>query len=219
MGNKVVIYIVYILVTACLFLATKLWVRDRRGEFFSNVFWYCLLAFILINLFLFGSYFHLSRRSLAILNILSAVFNFCFLGISVLKNLKSRKNKIYAKVTFSFFYILTLYAIIYELTYFNVSGFFFMHVGLLIMSAIYFVDLFHNIPFKPFWICPEFWLISGVFASNTLIVPLLGFAHVYPLVRIMINGYTSIVSGGAIAVLYAFIFKGIICSLRSQKWL
>ncbi len=216
MGVKVAIYLVYLIVFISLILSIRLFVRVKEFLFIKNLFWYCLAAFTLINLMLFRNYIGVSSRSVLILNVLSAIFYFCFFGIFILKTLKSKGNSICGKLVFGFFYLLTIYAIIYELTYFNVSGFFFIHFGLLTLSAVYFLDLFQNIPHKPFWICPEFWVISGVFTSNTIIVPLLGLDNFYPLVRQVISGYKQIVSCISIMVLYIFICKGVVCSLRTQ---
>ncbi len=217
MGVNLAIFLVYLLVGLSLVLSIKMQIKVKHCLFIKNLFWYCLAAFLLINLMTFGEFLGLSVRSVVILNVLSSIFNFCFFGIFILKHLRSTINLNCARLTFFLFYLLTLYATVYELTYFNVSGFFFIHFGLLILSAIYFFDLFHNIPSKPFWICPEFWIISGVFTSNTIFVPLYGFENFYPNVKQIISGYTSIISGIGLGVLYIFICKGIICSLRTQK--
>ena len=207
----------YLVMSVALLLSIIQRFRTSQSTFVKNIFWYCLAAFLIINMVVFARPLGLTIYQVLILNFLSGIFNFCFLGIFIMKHLASRVNLKYARIIFILFYLLTLYATAYELTFFNSSGYFFTQVGLLILPSIYFLDLFQNIPSEPFWNYPEFWIISGIFTSNSILLPFLGFSHYYPSVKEIIVGYNSIISGLSLFILYAFICKGILCTLRTQK--
>lgn len=193
-----------------------------KGKSILSYFFYYSFCAVLISLsFVSAILFAPERKSdfIAINNV-GFIFQYSFFGILIVDFVQSPEIKKLSKWLFGIFYLVAIYAIIIEIKYNFFLGFALANFGLLLLSLIFFYDLYNNFSAIPIREIPEVWFVLGVSFSTAITIPAYGFSRYFVNLNVMDFFFIVQVSLAIMAFINnAFFIKGILCFTNRRRLL
>ncbi len=194
--------------------------RGNIPSYMKGFYWYPLVgvisifpAFITIN-FSYG----FDELATAVHKI-SILFHFSFLGVFIIKALPGKKNTKSLNFLFAaFLSFLLLFLLTEDINEEHGHIFAFANFGLIIYCLIYYYHLFNRAPTFNLLVEPSFWIITGVFFTMSVHIPIL-LTIDYLHRKISIGNYRLLfcVTMLCYSVMHLFFIKAFLCSIRTQK--
>lgn len=204
----------------CSFVFSLRTIRNEEiPRYMKGFYWYSVVTFLLVVIFFRsllanGDYIKLSLS----VNKLSFLFHFVFLGIFIYKVLNSLKaKKAFLKLFVVFFIVISVVTII---TIPTTNSFWinsFTNFFLVILSLFYYYDLFESKPVKNLFYEPSFFVVSGLFLSLTITVPVSVIRNFMSLeLNLNANLIMAAIGSFAYGVMHLFFVKAYICSVNRK---
>lgn len=174
---------------------------------------------IIIPLFLTTHFFKSYKPYSSVINNLSTIFHYCFLGAFIIRVMPNRSNNNVIKLIFATFLLLIFIVLFKEdITKPNSFAFATANLGLTIFCIIYYFKLFNNLPILDLKNEPSFWVITGVFFCMSTHIPLIT-AYDYLINKISLYSIRiiNLVAIFCYVVMHLFFIKACLCSVRLQK--
>ncbi|CAN5741360.1 hypothetical protein BH11BAC4_BH11BAC4_15890 [soil metagenome] len=189
-------------------------------KYMKGFFWYPTVAAFFIILVIIVSYFLNNKESyVSILNNISLIFHYSFLGLFIIRVLPNKPNQILAKITFTVFLALIFFLLItYDNTQRNTLAFGIANFGLMLFCLWYYFQLFNTIPIFNLLREPCFWIITGIFFSMSIHVPIF-FSMGYLKNKISFQNYRLLIAVSLFCygIMHLFFIKAYICAIHPQK--
>ncbi len=155
----------------------------------------------------------------AIIHKFSILFHYSFLSIFIFRAIPGKKNNIYLTIIFLTF----LFLILFFLLRVNIEtrsdhSFAIANFGLVIYSIIYYYYLFNNNPTFNLLKEPAFWIITGIFFSMSVHIPIfLAMDNLH--YKIPINTYRILICVSIFCyfLMHIFFIKAYLCAIHQRK--
>lgn len=204
------------IISIFLSLAFLLTVSKRKDipQNLRYLYLYPLCALVIFGCFLLNWFGIIQHSTYEQINSISLFYHLGFLGTFILYEIKNDKLKRLAKYIFRVFIIALALGIYFRTDFWHIDVIA-AHMGLFIISTLYFIDIFINVPSTPLSKIPAFWVVIGVFLHMVVSIPPL---TLVPYIKAyFLDSYVIIVviSLSASIVMYVSFIKGVLC-LRSH---
>lgn len=214
---KVSIFLIYIL---SFLFSLKVFRSKNSPRYMKSFFLYPLIGAIISFVYL-PIVFIQSRTNLDFfnrVNLISLLFHFPFLGLFILRIIKSKHAGIMRITLWSIFVILVIISIadFYQDT--SSLSFCLANFTLIIFCLFYYYQLFQDIPTENLTRNPSFWIITGIFIGMGLSFPIIIF---WDYLEINLNRsakrvYQAFTNLPYIAM-HLFFIKANLCSIQTLK--
>lgn len=188
-------------------------------NYMKGFYWYTSVGLFIITLQFFSHYLHIIPKEIyRVINLLSLLFHYTFLGFFILRSLSDSKDIKQLKIIFWLFIPLIIYFIIIDINNYVVFAFAITNFGLLIFCIIYYYQLFKNTPTLNLLTEPSFWIITGIFfgMSTTIPISIIGGHLLHNIPRNIFLSISLLVPFGY-SVMHLFFIKAILCSVRQPR--
>lgn len=177
---------------------------------------YPVVAILIFGCFLLWWFGVIERNTYDLINSISLFYHFGFLGVFILLEIHNEKLIKLAKYLFAIFIIALTLGVFFRTDswYIDVIA---AHMGLFIISTLYFINIFVDIPNTQLSKIPSFWIIIGIFLHMVISIPLL---TLIPIIKSYFpESYVIIViiSLSAAIIMYLSFIKGVICIKTHHK--
>lgn len=168
-------FLQFLAITSSFTISLRLVNNKRIPKYMSGFYWYNFLAFLIISFGVFSLFFYRKFAVYAlVINNFSSIIHVSFLSI-FMQNVTSNLTRL-QKNWLNIFRILMVLIIFYILISNNPFqqanlAFSLTNSVLLIFSIIYFVQIFKGIPDLDLLKTPSFWIVTGIFFSSSLLIP------------------------------------------------
>jgi len=185
-----------------------------RGFYIYSLLALCLCSLSVINL-LTG---HINFHYLVIIQKLSLIFHYSFLSYFIYGTFTNRKVKLFFTPIFFSFLCLILISLVdnlYEIDTFHTNAI--TNLALVFYCLIYYYQLFNKPPVEILLEEPSFWMVSGLFLSLTITVPINSLRH-FLINHISEDFNFEIVSISVFAygTMHLFFVKAYLCSIHKK---
>lgn len=209
---------------ACIFLAFLFSLKTIKSDkvigYMRGFYWY---SFVAITSAIVGIIVLLTQGAISnfyfIVNKLSFIFHFIFLGFFIGKVIKNPRLKV--KFTFLFYVFLLLLLYFLVTTLLNPKSYIVTAVAnssLVVFCLLYYYDLFEGISVPNFITESSFWVVSGVFACLTITVPLNAVRSFFDReANDEINLYLGALTTFSYSIMHLCFAKAYICSVRYKN--
>lgn len=214
-------FLQFLAITFSFVISLRLVNNKSIPKYMSGFYWYNFLAFLIIS---FGvlCVFHL--RSLIsyalVINNFSSIFHVCFLSIFMQKvtpNLTVNQNK-WLNVFRVLMVLVILYFLLTKNSFKEINlSFSIVNTVLLVYSIVYFIKIFEGIPNLDLLKTPAFWIITGVFFSSSLLIPVCTAFDLLPLSYFSNTLYLlNIALTLPFILFHCFLIKAFLCSCNTN---
>ncbi len=216
------VFLIQFLVYVISFLISLRLINNKRiPKYMSGFYWYNLLAF-LIMVFSAVTIFYKKRLlgyAIAVNNF-SSIFHLCFLSIFMQKvtpNLK-RLQITWLNLFRGIIVIILIYFLLTKNSFSEVNlSFSIVNSALFVYSIIYFIQIFKGIPNLDLLKTPAFWVITGVFFSSSLLIPVCTAFDLLPLSYFLDKLYLlNIAITIPFIIFHCFLIKAFLCSCNTD---
>ena len=160
----------FAIVTSFIFSLTLL-KNKKIPKYLKNFFWYPTIGVVVILPEIFDLNFNASE--IFIINNLSILFHYSFLSLFIIRIIPQNRKWWYLKYIFiTFFIAIIIYLFCNDLSKPQHLAFAISNFGLTIFCILYYFYLFNSSPTLNLLNEPSFWIVTGIFFSMTLIVPI-----------------------------------------------
>ena len=208
------IYIISIFVSLSFLLSiTK---RKNIPLNLKYLFLYPLGAVLVFGCFL-SAWFDLIKLSTYLeINSISLFYHMGFLGIFILMEINNPRLKKLGKYILVVFFVALALGIYYRTDFWK-TDVIAAHMGLFIISTLYFIDIFVDVPSTQLSKIPSFWIIIGIFLHMVISIPPNTLAHYiktyFPEYFVVI----AIISLTGPIIMYLSFIKGVLCLKNHLK--
>jgi hypothetical protein len=142
-------------------------------------------------------------------------FNFLYLSVFIVSHLKIGRLIYLTYGVVALVLVVTIRSLIPEYEYYNGKVVVIPHLGLLILSAIYFYQFFQTNLSNDLLFDSAFWIITGIFCCSVLVIPIMAIKE-YLKNSLSPSTYVSITifAGVGYAIMHIFFIKAFLCSTR-----
>ena len=208
---------------ACIFVSfiTSLSLISNKQipKYMRGFFWYPMIgilaiapAFIARNFseswFVFGF----------IANKFSILFHYSFLSIFIIRAIPGKKNDIYLSIIFWLFLLLILFFLLgVNIETRSDHSFAIANLGLVVYCIAYYYYLFNNSPTFNLISEPAFWIITGIFFSMSVHIPIFLTIDILHF-KISINTYRLLISVSIFcySLMHIFFIKAYLCAIHPR---
>ena len=183
-------------------------------------FWYPTIGMALVIPNVLVIFFLKDFRYIAsVINNISLIFHYTFLSIFIYKVIPSSKKDIIFKVFFAIFFCLIILCLaIKNIDKNNGLAFAIANFALVCFCLKYYSELFNNIPTFNLLREPSFWILSGIFFSMSLHIPVL-MAKAYFPVNFLNEKFPILynITLFCYGIMHLFFIKAYLCAIHPQK--
>ncbi len=182
---------------------------------FKAFFIYNLATLFEILLFWLVIFKIINRVTYQYYNLIGLLFNFCFLSFFIIKNYYFSKAIIIFYSLGLLCLLFTIKSIIPEFNYYTGKALVLPHLGLLILSMVYFVQFYrHNLKVDLIF-DSSFWVITGIFSCSVLVTPLMAIRE-FLKQSISLQSFYLFAFIGVLAytIMHLFFIKAFVCLIR-----
>lgn len=222
--DKMSVYVMYDLQCGIMLMSFVISLRLIKNknipQYLKNFYWYNIVGvMVMVPHFLTFHFFKQFYYLAIILNNLTLIFHYGFLGNFIIKAGARPQRNLKQRIVFWCFLFLTFYFIS---TGFNkksnTSAFAMANFGLSLLCILYYLQLFNYIPVLDIKRQPAFWIITGIFFCMSLPIPLFGVIE-YLRSRVAYNKlqFFAIIGPICYSIMHLFFIKAYLCALHPQK--
>ena len=186
----------------------------------TGFYWYPLVGMlVLIPVFID---INITKRLYAIKNIVintSILFHYIFLSLFIIKLIVNKSNQKILRIAFIILLVLlivSLYNDFFKRA--SIIAYIIANFGLIIFCLIYYYRLFNDLPNMNLIKEPSFWIITGVFFTMSIHIPILASMSVLKNKISSSNYYLlSSVTTFCYSIMYLFFCKAILCIIPQKR--
>ncbi|HRN79432.1 MAG TPA: hypothetical protein PKY29_07290 [Ferruginibacter sp.] len=208
------IYIISIF--ASLFFLLSITKRKCIPLNLKYLFLYPLGAVLVFGCFL-SAWFDLIKLSTYLeINSISLFYHMGFLGTFILMEINNPRLKKLGKYILVVFFVALALGIYYRTDFWN-TDVIAAHMGLFIISTLYFIDLFVNVPKLKITLIPAFWVVIGIFICSVVSIPPL---TMVPYIKTYYPDsyvFFVVITLAASSFMYLTFIKGVLCLKNHLK--
>ena len=201
-------------------LSLRLIKKNIIPKYMTGFYWYPLVGMlVLIPVFID---INITKRLYAIKNIVintSILFHYIFLSLFIIKLIVNKSNQKILRIAFIILLVLlivSLYNDFFKRA--SIIAYIIANFGLIIFCLIYYYRLFNDLPNMNLIKEPSFWIITGVFFTMSIHIPILASMSVLKNKISSSNYYLlSSVTTFCYSIMYLFFCKAILCIIPQKR--
>ncbi len=201
-------------------ISLRLISNDKIPFYLQRFFWYPTIGVVTISLALVAN--NLYRPFIFFANFtnnISLIFHYWFLSFFIIRAIPNVKKCYYLKIIFvTFIFLIVVFLSNDSLIQINTTAFGIANFGLMLFCLLYYYQLFNYIPTLNLLKEPSFWIITGIFFSMSVHIPILvtvDFLH--SKISIEIYRLFACISMFCYSIMHLFFIKAYLCAIRLQK--
>ncbi len=222
--NGYIYNIVFNFQSICILLTFILSLRIIKNrnipEYMKGFYWYSIVGVIvLIPVFID---INITKRFFLLKTIVinfSILFHYLFLSLFIKKLIVFELNKNFVNLIFWILLVLLFYSLSKDISSrVNIVAYIIANFGLIIFCLFYYYQLFNSLPSIDLIKEPSFWIITGVFFTMSVHIPILA-SMSFLKNKISQNSYFLLagVTTFCYSLMYLFFCKAILCTIHQKR--